>query len=67
MRLAGERQRHHGAAVERIFESDDAGTSGGGARDLHGVFDRLGAGVHEQRLLRKVSGRELVQSLRKPD
>ena len=59
MRLAGQRQRHHGAAVKRIFESDDAGASGVRARDLHRVLYRFSAGVHEQRLLGKLSGRDL--------
>src|SRR5262245_30452346 len=34
MCLAGESQRHHGAAVEGIFEGDDARASSVGARDF---------------------------------
>src|SRR5437660_4878621 len=34
MRLAGQRQRHHGASVERIFESDDARSLRISARSL---------------------------------
>ena len=67
MRLAGEGQRHHGAAVEGVFEGDDAGTLGVGARDLDRVLDGLGAAVHEDRLLRKLAGRDFVHALGEAD
>ena len=47
MGLAGQRQRHHGAAVKGVFESDDAGPSGVRPRDLHRILHRFGAAVHE--------------------
>ena len=53
MRLAGEGQRHHGAAVEGVFEGDDAGALGVGAGDLDRVLDRLGAAVDEDSFLRE--------------
>ena len=37
--------------MEGVVEHDDGGAPGGGARDLHRVLVRLGAGVHEDRLL----------------
>ena len=36
--------------MERVVEHDHRGTPGGRPRDLHGVLDRFGTGVHEQRL-----------------
>ena len=63
MRLAGECQRHHGAAVERVFEGDDAGTFSIGARNLHRVLDGFGAAVHEDGLLRELSWRDFVHAL----
>ena len=48
LRRHGHRQRR--ASVECAVEDDDARSSGRGARDLDGVFDRLGAGVDEDRL-----------------
>ena len=43
--LRGHRHRQVGAPVERAVEHDDARPAGGGACDLDGVLDRLGAGV----------------------
>ena len=34
--------------MECIFEGDDAGTPGMSARDLDGILDRLGAGIHQE-------------------
>ena len=45
--LAGQRHAHEGAAVEAAGEGDDGRAAGGGARDLDGVLDRLGAGGEE--------------------
>ena len=67
MRLAGQRQRHHGAAVKGVFEGDDAGASGVRARDLYRVLDRLSAGVHKKRLLGKLAGRDLIHALGETD
>ena len=55
MRLAGERQRHHGASVEGVFESDDAGAAGVGAGNLHRVLDGFGAGIYKDGFLGKLS------------
>ena len=67
MRLAGESQRHHGAAVECVFKGDDAGTLGVGARDLHGVLDRLCATIYEDRFLRELSGSHFIHAFREAD
>ena len=67
MRLAGQRQRHHGAPVECIFESDDAGTLGVSARNLHRILDRFGAAVHEHRLLRELTRSDFVHALGQAD
>src|SRR2546423_9398620 len=57
MRLAGERERHHGAAVKRILEADDCWPFGVGARDFYRVLYGLRAAVDEKRLLGKISRR----------
>src|ERR1019366_3746616 len=48
MRLAGESERHHGAAVEGVFEGDDCGALGVGASDLDSVLDGFSAAVDEE-------------------
>jgi hypothetical protein len=48
MRFAGEGERHHGAAMEGVFKSDDAGALGVGASDFDGVLDGFRAGVEEE-------------------
>ncbi len=48
MRLAGESERHHGAAVKGVFEGDDRGTFGVGASDLDGIFDGFRSAVDEE-------------------
>ena len=67
MRFAGQRQRHHGAAVKRVFEGDDAGALGVGARNLDRVLDRLGAAVDEDGFLRELARSDFVHALGKPD
>jgi hypothetical protein len=49
--LAGQRERHVGAAVEGVREGDDALPAGGDASDLDAVLDRLRAGVDQERAL----------------
>src|SRR5579872_324215 len=63
MRLAGQRQRHHGAAVKCIFERNDARPLRGCPRNLHRVLNRLGATVHKDGLLRELTGRHFVHAL----
>ena len=65
--LAGERHRHHGAAMEGAAERDDTGAPGGGACDLDGVLDRLGPGGKQRRLLGVVSRRDAIDPLRERD
>ena len=67
MSLAGEGESHHGAAVEGVFKGDDPGAAGVGAGDLDCVLDRLGAGVHEQRLLGKFAGSNFIHALGQTD
>ncbi len=67
MRLAGEGERHHGAAVEGIFEGDDGGTLAVRARDLHCILDGFGAAVHEKCFLGEFSWSDFVQALGEPD
>ena len=59
--LRRHRHRQVGAAVVGVLEDDDRVAAGGDAGDLHGVLDRLGAGVEQRRLLRVVTRRELGQ------
>ena len=62
LHLARHRHREERPAVEGVVEGDDRGATGGPARDLHGVLDRLGAGVHEDRaLLAAAARRQLGQ------
>src|SRR5262249_40639067 len=65
--LAGERQREQRPAVEAVLEAQHAGPLRGVPRNLHGVLDRFGAAVDEQRLLRERSGREPGETLGKGD
>ena len=44
-----------------MVEDDDAGPTGAGPSDLHGVLDRLGAGAEQRGRLRVVSGGALVE------
>ena len=67
MRLAGESERHHGAAVESVFEGDDRGTLGIGAGDLDGVLYRFGSAVDEESFLGKLSRRDFVHALGEAD
>src|SRR5438270_528685 len=57
MRLAGKRQRHHGAAVKGIFEADDRRPLSVGARDFYRILYRFRTAVHEKSLLGKISRR----------
>ncbi len=61
--LAGERQPHHGAAVEGAGKRQYARSAGVGTRNLHRVLDRLGAGGQEQGLAVALDRRQLVQAL----
>ncbi len=67
MRLAGEGQRHHGAAVESVFEGDDAGPFRVDAGNLDRVLNRLGAAVHEDCLLRELARSGFVHALGEAD
>ncbi len=49
--FGGERHGQVGAAVVGVVEAHHGGASGGHARDLDGVLDRLGARVEQGRLL----------------
>src|SRR5712691_280324 len=61
--LRRHRHRQAGAAVERVIEDDHSGPPGRSARNLDGVLDRFGAGVHEERLRLTVAGPRLVEQL----
>ena len=54
-RACSSRHRHRevGAAVVGVVEDRHRVPAGGHAGDLHGVLDRLGAGVEQRRLLRR--------------
>jgi len=67
MGLAGEGERHHGAAVESVFEGDDAGALGVGTSDLDCILDGLCAAVHEDCFLCKFSRRDFVHALGEVD
>ena len=67
MRLASQRERHHGTAVEGIFECDDGRTSRVSASNLDRVLDSLGAAVHKKCFLGKLARREFIQPLSKTD
>ena len=67
MRFAGERQRHHGAAMEGIFEGYDRRAFRIGARDFYRVLDGFGTSVKEDCLLWKLARRDLVHALREVD
>ncbi len=49
--------------MEAAREGDDGLAAGGGAGDLHGVFNGFGTGRDEDRLLGKVTGGDGVQAL----
>src|SRR5437879_1619411 len=63
MSLAGQGQRHHGAAVEGVFEGDDGGALGIGASDLYGVLDSLRSAVDEEGFLGEPAGSDCVHAL----
>src|SRR5439155_24798017 len=65
--LRGHRHREVRAAVERAVEHDNPGAPGRGSRDLDGVLDRLGAGVQQEGLRRRLAGPQLVEPLRDRD
>src|SRR6266849_7765536 len=67
MRLAGQGQGHHGAAVKSVFEGNDARPASVRPRNLHGVLHRLGTTVHEKRFLRELPWRGLVHALGQAD
>jgi len=62
-RFARERERHVGAAVERVREGDDPLTAGRDPGDLDGVLDRLGTGVDQEGLLGRRAGGDAVEAL----
>ena len=65
--LTGHRHRQHRAAVVAASKGDNAGTPGGGASDLHGVFQSFGAGREKDRLGRTFNGGQCVQPLGQRD
>src|SRR5258708_14404435 len=67
MSLAGESERHHGAALEGIFEGDDARTLGVSACDFHGVLDSFGTTVDKEGFLWKLARSEFVHALGQAD
>ena len=67
MRLASERQSHHGAPVKCIFECNHSGAASMRAGNLDRVFDSFCAGVQQNGLLRKLAGSDLIQPLREAD
>ena len=64
MRFARESHCEERAAVEGVFETNDGRTLGVGARDLDGVFDGLGSGVHEDGFLREIARGKRVEFFR---
>src|ERR1041384_517099 len=63
MSFAGERECHHGAAMESVFKSNHSGPARMRARDLDGVFHCFRAGIHQQCLLGKLPWGGDVQTL----
>ena len=53
--------------MEAAGKGDDGVAAGGGAGDLDGVLERLGAGRHEDRLLFERAGNQRVQPLGERD
>src|SRR5271170_3993307 len=62
VRLAGQREGHHGASMKRVFKRDDSRPSGMSTRDLHRILYSLRAAIHEKSLLRGFSRRDLVHA-----
>src|SRR5581483_5448036 len=65
MSLAGQRKRHHGAAMKSIFKGNNPGSSSVSARYLYRVFNRLGPAVYKQSLLWIFAGSDLIHPLGK--
>ncbi len=65
--LAGHRHGQQGAAVIAAGEGDDAGAAGGGAGDLDGVFQRLGASGEEHGFRRSLDRGDRVEPLGQGD
>ena len=63
IRLAGQRQRHVRASVERVRERHDALAPGGHARDLDRVLDRFGARVGQEHPLLARARRDRGEAL----
>jgi hypothetical protein len=61
--LRGECHRQVGSAAEPVFETDDRRPPGEGPRDLHGILDRLGAGVDQEGALVVGARRNAVEPL----
>jgi len=61
--LVRHREREQRAAVVAVRERYDARPARRVAGDLHGILDRFGARRQEERLFRKVAGRERAQPL----
>src|SRR5436190_1734286 len=62
MRLAGQSQCHHGAAVECIFECDHSRALGVGARNFDRILNRLCPAVYKHCFLRESTRRDLVHA-----
>ncbi len=66
MRLAGESQRHVGAAVEGVFKGNHGRAFGVGAGDLDRVFDGLRAGADQHGFLHAGPRHDCVEPLGQP-
>src|SRR5581483_9782651 len=65
MRLAGQGERHHGAAMKCVFKGDDAGTLRISASDFYCIFDRFCATVYKDRFLGELARSYFVHALGK--
>ncbi|MFZ2507615.1 MAG: hypothetical protein WAW79_03945 [Steroidobacteraceae bacterium] len=65
--LAGQRKRHHRAAVKTAGERDDAGSPGMDTGDLDRILDGLGTGRHQQRLVCARTRSKLVEPFAQGD
>ncbi len=63
MRFAGQRKRKQRASVKCIVEADHRWALRVGASDLHGILDRFGARIQNQRLLCELARRQLIEPL----
>ena len=63
MRFAGQRKRKQRTSVKCVLEADHRRALGVGASDLHGILDRFGSRIQNQRLLRELARRQLIEPL----